>query len=67
VSVRPQIPEIEGVKDPALVKLLSPFKAILEIITGRAPNRPQLKKLGPDATLAGTINKVNEIITRLQE
>lgn len=66
MSVRPQIPEIEGIKDAAAIKVLGPIKTILEMITGRTPNRPQIKKLGPDATLAGVINKVNEIIERLQ-
>ena len=66
MSLRPQIPEIEGVKDQAAIKVLGPIKSILEMITGRTPNRPQIKKLGPDATLAGVINKVNELIDRLQ-
>jgi len=66
MSLRPQIPEIEGVKDQAAIKVLGPIKTILEMITGRTPNRPNIKKLGPDATLAGVINKVNEIIERLQ-
>lgn len=66
MSLRPQIPEIEGVKDLAAIKVLGPIKSILEMITGRTPNRQNIKKLGPDATLAGVINKVNEIIERLQ-
>ena len=66
MSLRPQIPEIEGVKDQAAIKVLGPIKTILEMITGRTPNRPNIKKLGPDATLAGAINKINELIERLQ-
>lgn len=66
MAIRPQIPVIEGVQDDRVTTILGPMKMIVEMITGRTPNRPNIKTLGPDATLAGVINKVNEIINRLQ-
>lgn len=67
MSIRPQFPAIEGIKDTRVGIILAALKSSLEAITGRTPNRPQLKLLGDDATLGGVINKVNEIINRLQE
>lgn len=66
MAIRTQIRAIEGVKDPQVAGALGEMKAIVEEITGRTPRRPQIKKLGAGATLAGVINKVNEIIERLQ-
>lgn len=64
--IRPEIPVIEGVEDKAAVRVLEAMKTVVEMITGRTPNRPQIKKLGANATLGGVITKVNEIIDRLQ-
>ena len=66
MSVRAQIPAIEGVQDAAVIKVLTPMKAILEQTTGRLPNTDPIVTLGANATLAGVINKINEIINRLQ-
>lgn len=66
MSVRPQIPAIEGVQDPRVVPILDAMKSIIEMVTGRTPNRTQIKPLGPNATLGGVITKLNEIIARLQ-
>ena len=62
--IRSTIPTVEGVRDEPTSKILSSVKSIIESITGR--NQAQIKTLGADATLSGVINKVNEIIERLQ-
>lgn len=67
MSVRPQIPSIEGIDDDRVSIILAPIKAILEAITGRTPHRPQLKTLGASVSLGGAVTKINEIINRLQE
>lgn len=66
MSIRPQIPEIEGVKDEKATTILRAIKTGFDMITGRTPNRPLIKKLGANATQAGIANKVNDIIDRLQ-
>lgn len=66
MSIRSQIPAIEGIKDDAVVKIVGPMKTMLESMTGRLPNNAPIKTLGPTASLAGCINKINEIINRLQ-
>lgn len=67
MRARPQIPAIENVQDNQVTRILVPVKLILERMTGRAASANPIKTLGPDATLAGVINKVNEIIARLQD
>lgn len=67
MSVRAQIPAVEGVKDDRVATILGAIKAAIENITGRTPHRPQIKQLGPNVSLGGTINKVNEVIRRLQD
>lgn len=64
--IRPEIPTVEGVKDAASVPILEALKTVVEMITGRTPNRALIKKLGAGATLGATVTKVNEIIDRLQ-
>lgn len=66
MSVRPQIPAVEGVQDKQVAGILGPMKMILESITGRLPNRTQITALNPATTFSGIVNKVNEIIGRLQ-
>lgn len=66
MSIRNQIPAVEGIKDDSVVKILTPMKSMLESMTGRLPNNAPIKTLGANATLAGCINKINEIINRLQ-
>lgn len=65
-QIGPSIPSIEGVEDKRVVEILTPLKTVVEMVTGRTPNRKKIVKLGPTATLGGVINKVNEIIDRLQ-
>lgn len=65
MTIRRQIPEIEGLQDQKTAVILREVKGIIEDMTGRS--KTPIVTLGPNATLAGLINKVNEIITRLQE
>lgn len=65
-QIGPAIPEIEGVEDTKVVSILTPMKLLLEMITGRTPTRKKIVKLGANATAGGQINKINEIIDRLQ-
>lgn len=67
MAIRPQIPAIEGIDDPHVAAILGALKSSLEKITGRTPNAPQIKALGPNSSLGGVINKINELINRLQD
>ena len=67
MSQRPQIPDPSGVKDPQAVSVLRVIKSVIDGMSGRAPNRHQMQHLGVDANLYGAIDKINEIIERLQE
>jgi hypothetical protein len=60
------IPAIEGVQDQAVVRILTPIKQILDDMSGHSPKRGRIVKLGANANLAGLIDKVNEVIDRLQ-
>lgn len=66
MTIKASIPAVEGVQDQQAVRILSSLKLVLETITGRRVNVAPISKLGPDATTAGIINKVNELIDRLQ-
>ena len=65
--VRRAISEIEGIADPKTVKVLKEIKAVVEHISGRLPNNQPLKLLGANATPQGTLLKVNEILSVLQD
>lgn len=67
MAIRPQIPAIEGVADPQVASILAALKSGFDKITGRTPNAPQISFLGPNSALGGVINKVNELIGRLQD
>jgi len=66
MSIQPQIPDPAGVKDERAVSILRTIKSVIDAITGRAPNKPQIKSLAADANTYGIINKINEIISQLQ-
>lgn len=66
MSVRQQIPAVDGVADKKTAEIIAALKEVVEIATGRSPKKMPITKLGGSATLAGVINKVNEIIDRLQ-
>ena len=65
MDIRQQIPEVQGVEDKKTIEILVALRSVVNAITGRSTK--QITKLGADATLAGVINKVNEIIVALQE
>lgn len=67
MSVRPQIDDPQGVQDPRVTSILRTIKTIIDAMTGRKQNQGPIVTLGPDATLAGVINKVNEVIGRLNQ
>ena len=67
MSARTPIPAPNGVADPIAKRVLESLKRIVEQIAGISPDRKPIQKLGPGASLSGVINKVNEIIERLQE
>lgn len=67
MSIKNQIPDIQGLVDPKAAEILRSVKTIIDTATGRGLSKKPIVKLGPDATLAGVINKVNEVIKRLQE
>lgn len=64
--IGPTIPAVEGIKDPQVTRILSPMKTLLEMLVGHTPNKKNIVKLGANANLAGVIDKVNEIIDRMQ-
>lgn len=66
MSIGPTIPDIAGIKDPQVTRILQPMKQIIDMLVGHTPHRKDIVKLGPNATLSGVINKVNEIIDRIQ-
>jgi hypothetical protein len=66
-KIGPTIPEIEGVKDDQVTRILKPMKQVVDLLAGRTPHKQNIVKLGPTATLGGVITKVNEIIDRLQQ
>lgn len=65
--IRTQIEDPQGVSDPKAAAALRSIKLIVDDMTGRSRCQAEIKALGPTATLAGVINKVNEIIERLQK
>lgn len=67
MSVRSAIPAVEGVQDRQVALILGAMKAIIEKATGRTPNSPQIKTLGPNATVGALVTKINEVINRLQD
>lgn len=60
---KPAIPDTIGVKDEATALILDAITENVEIITGRRGN---IVKLGATATTSAIIQKINEIIDRLQ-
>jgi len=64
MTIRPEIPDVQGVTDPAATKILKAMKNAFDSITGRS--QQPIKTLGQDANFFGVVSKVNEIINRLQ-
>ena len=67
MSTRPQIDDPQGVQDPRATSILRTMKTIIDAVTGRKQSQGPITTLGPNATLPGVINKVNEIIGRLNQ
>jgi hypothetical protein len=61
------IPSVQGVQDPQVARLLTAMKAAIETHTGHNIRKPRIQKLGATADLAGVINKINEIVARLED
>jgi hypothetical protein len=60
---KPAIPTTLSIQDISIATILRPMKENLEIITGIRDGA--ITQLPTDATLAQTVAKINEIITRL--
>lgn len=58
------IPQLPPTMDPQEKRVMQAIKENLETITGQRTG--PIANLPPDATLVDVINKVNEIIDRLQ-
>lgn len=62
--LKPNIPTLDGVADQATRTVLDALKQNVEHMTGRRASR--ITALPPGATLGNVINKLNEVIDRLQ-
>jgi len=60
---KPAIPTTLSIQDASIATILRPMKENIEIITGIREGA--ITKLPTDATLAQTVAKINEIISRL--
>lgn len=60
---KPAIPAVSGVQDNQVAALLRPMKENLEILTGQRGG--SLTSLDSSATLSQVIDKLNEVIDRL--
>lgn len=60
---KPSIPALQGIKDQALLKVLTPVKENIELMTGVRGG--VIEELPENASLSSTISKINEIISRL--
>ena len=61
---KPGIPTVYT-PDQSVARVLQAVKENVEILTGARPGIPEIKTLPGDAALSTVINKVNEIIIRL--
>lgn len=60
---KPSIPALQGIKDQALLKVLTPVKENIELMTGVRGG--VIEELPENSSLSSTISKINEIIRRL--
>lgn len=65
--IRHSIPAIEGLQDPRAAAILSVMKATLDDLRGASAQNGPVVKLGPNAAFSGVINKINELIDRVQD
>ena len=61
---KPGIPT-PGTRDPQINQLFNAIKENLEIITGARPGIPEIQQLPSTASLVDVINKINEVVVRL--
>jgi hypothetical protein len=61
---KPGIPVVQT-QNRTMDLAFASIKENLELITGARPSVGKIQKLPSDATLAQTINKLNEVISRL--
>ncbi len=66
MAARPQIDDPQGIQDKRATSILRSIKSVIDSITGRMQGEPPIKTLGVDANIYGVIDKVNEVIERLQ-
>lgn len=64
MKFKPAIPALDGVTDHGIRKVLAPLKECLEHLLGRRGTK--IAKLGPTPTTGDIVNKINEIIDKLQ-
>ena len=60
---KPSIPALQGIKDQAVLKVLTPMKENIELMTGVRGG--VIEELPENSSLSSTISKINEIIRRL--
>jgi hypothetical protein len=65
-DIRPQIDDPQGLQDAKATSILRVMKAIIDSITGRRQGQHVIKELDPTANINGIIQKINEVIRRLQ-
>src|SRR3990167_9384069 len=65
--IRHSIPAVEGVQDPQVARILAVMKATLDDLRGASAQKKPVVKLGPNAAFSGVINKINELIDRVQD
>lgn len=65
MSVKPSIPTLPTT-DANLSRFAEAVKQVLDAITGRARNVPRLEPLPETATLPEVIERLNQVIARLQ-
>lgn len=65
MAAKSQIPEIQGVEDPKVRNILTSMRTIINNLSGRSNGA--INPLNSDTNLGGVINKINEILGRIQD
>lgn len=65
--MKPGLPLVKGTGDPQLDLFCQNVKQSLDGMTGQTRGRPKLEPLPATATLAEVIERVNEIVRRMQD
>lgn len=64
---KPGLPLVKGTGNPVLDLFCQNTKQTLDGMTGQARARPRLEPLPPTASLAEVIERINEVVLRMQE